>query len=128
MRVVKYLVLLILIGVWGSLSLPSPAFAQSSVPAYCSKIKQQMVLSCTRKSKLCPRHSKALNKCLRKSVSSPISLVSPVIGAVCTMVYQPVCALNTKSQLQIFGNSCEAKNASASEVTFEQCQVKASVT
>ncbi len=124
MKVVKYSILLLIALIVLDWSQPSRAMAKSSIPAVCSKIKQEMVNACVNKRKSCERRSKELNQCLKKSAFRPIAKVIPPKGAVCAMFYQPVCALTKNGFLEKFGNSCLANSVGATEVPLDQCESK----
>jgi len=123
-KVVKYLILLLLVLAASDWMSPTLAIAKSSIPASYSKIKHTMVVACTKREKSCSRHTRELNQCIRKAAYRPISRPSTSGGAVCAMIYQPVCALTANGNLQIYSNDCVANNAGASQVPFEQCESK----
>ena len=124
MKVVNYLVLLLLVIMVADWTSPSLVFAKSLIPASCSKIKHDMVDACNNRRESCKLRTNALNQCIKKSVDRPISRTFPNKGTLCAMVYQPVCALTTKGNLQFFPSSCQSASAGATEVSLEQCQSK----
>jgi hypothetical protein len=123
-RIAKYLILLLITLVAVDFSLLDQAHAKSAIPAACTKVKQAMVKACSKGPRNCVRQTNALNQCLKKAAFRPIAKTAQPQSAVCTMIYQPVCAMNAKGFLEIFSNSCVASNAAATEVPFNQCETK----
>lgn len=120
----KYLILLSLTLLSIESYHPNFAFAKTTLPTSCSKIKHDMVRACSKRDRSCSRRTNALNRCIKRTAYFPSTKPTLPTASVCTMEFKPVCALTVKGEFQIFSNSCFANQASAVEVQFEQCQNK----
>ncbi len=118
----KYLILLSLTLLSIESYCSSLAFAKTTLPTSCSKIKHDMVRACSKRDRSCSRRTNALNRCIKRAAYLPSSKPTLPAASVCAMEFKPVCAVTGKGDLEIFSNSCFAYQAGAVEVQFEQCK------